>query len=352
MLAFDIGYEISLEKLNAIAPSVPIQPLSQKKRTPVFLQYVRPPHIVGLGTCGTVLDLPGQVQATVFDFGVVSISYRWPLASQGKGLALADLPALSQRLYGLSLADDARQRIRGLLEKAESAIKRPALSELVEDYYLFVIEKLDQQLMAEELLRRAGSVLAQALRFETRPLSREQQQDALSQRLSYYETDLLLVDWNSAIIYDEDFEDTASILELLNVELLEARYIDFELDKRIQDYAHLVHSHAQWPLPFRTPVRPALRDLTELRVESAILAERVGNSLKLIGDLYLARVYATAAERFHLKEWDSIVSQKIDMIDRFYQLVIDRTRNVQSQTLELAVIALILIEILLAIFRH
>ena len=201
-------------------------------------------------------------------------------------------------------------------------------------------------------MQQARAVLAQALRFETRALSAEQQQDALSQRLSYYESDLLLVDWNSAIIYDEDYEDTASVLELLNVELLEARYIDSELDGRIQEYAQLVHSHKQWPLPFRTPFRPAVRDLTELRVESALLTERVGNSLKLIGDLYLARVYAVAAERFHLQEWDDIVSQKLDMIDQFYQLITDRVRTAQSQTLELAVIALILIELFLAIFRH
>lgn len=349
LFAFDIGYEVSLEKLSAVFPSVPIQPLSQKKRTPIFLQYARPPHILDLGACDG-LESKGQVQATVFDFGVVSISYKWPLALPEQDLALEDLPALSQRLYNLSLADDARKRVRTLIEKAEPAIKRPALSEMVEDYYLFVIEKLNPMLPADEMVEQRA-IFTQTLRFETRPLSLEQQQDALSQKLSYYDSDLLLVDWNAAIVYDEDYEDTVSVLELLNVELLEARYIDFELDRRIQEYAQLVQSHKELPLPFRTPFRPAVRDLTELRVESALLAERVGNSLKLIGDLYLARVYAIAAERFHLHEWEKIVAQKLDMIDQFYQLVTDRVRTAQSQTLELAVIILILVELFLAIFK-
>jgi hypothetical protein len=31
------------------------------------------------------------------------------------------------------------------------------------------------------------------------------------------------LDWNAALIVDADYEDTANVLELLNVELLEAR---------------------------------------------------------------------------------------------------------------------------------
>ena len=89
-----------------------------------------------------------------------------------------------------------------------------------------------------------------------------------------------------------------------------------------------------------------------MRVEAGLLAERVGNSLKLIGDLYLARVYSAAAERFHLHEWEKIVAHKLDMIDRFYQMVTDRARTAQSQALEIAIIILILVELILAILRH
>jgi len=39
----------------------------------------------------------------------------------------------------------------------------------------------------------------------------------------YLENDLTVVDWNAAVIYDRDHEDTVRVLELFNVELLEAR---------------------------------------------------------------------------------------------------------------------------------
>jgi hypothetical protein len=155
----------------------------------------------------------------------------------------------------------------------------------------------------------------------------------------------LLVDWNAAILFDSDYEDSAKVLELLNVELLEARYIDSQLDGRIQDYAHLAHSHTEWPIPLRTPFRRAIRDLVELRMESAILAERVENALKLVGDQYLARVHAAAARRFHLQEWERIISRKLDVLDQFYRLLTDRLRTVQNQTLELAIIVVGLISL-------
>jgi hypothetical protein len=348
LFAFDIGYEVVLGKLSALAASSPVQPLSRKKQTPSFLQYARPPQVVNLGISESLPGRTGQVRATIFDFGAVSIAYTWPLATAERAVPLTELPALSQQVYGRGLQSDAAERARGLLERIAPAVVRQGFSPLVEDYYLFVIEKLDQPVRAADLLAACGPTFAHALRFESDSLSDQQQQEALASALSYYENDLLLTDWNAAVIYDKDFADTVRVFELLNVELLEARYIDSELDRRIQEYARLAQSHREWPIPLRTPFRRAIRDLTELRMESAILAERVGNALKLVGDQYLARVHSTAAERFSLQEWEGIISHKLNTIDRFYQLLTDRLRTAQNQALELAIIILIVIELVLA----
>ena len=151
----------------------------------------------------------------------------------------------------------------------------------------------------------------------------------------------------AAVIYDPDYEDTANVLELLNVELLEARYIDRQLDKRITEYASLVRKRIEWPIPLRTPYRKAIEDMAELRLESALLSERVENALKLVGDLFLARLHSAAAQRFYLQEWETIISRKLELISDFYDLLSDRLHTVQSQTLELIVILLILVEVIL-----
>jgi hypothetical protein len=352
LFAFDLGFEVSLERLlGKEFASIPVPPLTQKKQTPAYLQYSRPPQIMGLGEADPLLVTPASIQAMVFDFGAVSISFRWPLRAPEEKLPLQELPKLSQDLYSRNLEVDARAQARRVMEAIRPAIVRPDLSALVEDYYLFIIEEFDRPWRVEELLAQHSSTLAQVLRFETQPLSREQQEEALAQRVAYFQNDLVLVDWNAAMIYDRDYWDAANVLELLNVELLESRYIDAELDKRINEYEGLVRKRTAWSLPFRTPYRKAIQELAELRIESLVLAKRVENALKLIGDLYLARIHNAATTRFYLADWEAATSRKLDLIAQFYQLLTDRVRTAQSHTLELIIIALILAEVLMAIYR-
>ncbi len=352
LFAFDIGYGIYLDKVASLLASSRVQPLSRKKGTPPYHQYARPPHRVNLEPVSGVFESDGSVQLTLYDFGAVSISYSFPIEFNRKDLPLDEMPGLAQHLYSQNLESDARDRIRALLPKIEQAIDRPIMSDMVEDYYLFILERLSQPLAAEDLLREHQAVLAQMLRLESLPLSSDQQAEAIDNRMSYYPDDLVIVDWNAAVIYDRDYEDTANVLEFLNVELLETRYIDSRLDKRIEEYAALVHRKTEWPLPLRTPYKGTLQELAEMRTESLVLAERVENSLKLIGDPYLARIHSAAAESFHLRDWGHIISDKLEIIGAFYQILSDRVRTGQSQTLELAVIILILVELLVAILRH
>ena len=349
--AFDIGFEVSMDKLSGMLSSVPVPPLTQKKQTPSYLQYASPPRLVNLGSIDALLSLPGNIQATVFDFGAASIAYRWPLTKPGDAFALGDLPRLSHALYARNLELHARKQAQRLIEMIRPAIVRPDLSSLVEDYYLFIVEEFDQPWLAETLLEQHRSTLAQVLRFETQPLSVEQQEDALAQRIAYFSNDLILVDWNAALIFDRDYWDAANVLELLNVELLEARYIDAELDKKIREYQGSLRKPTAWSLPFKTPYRKTIQELAELRIESLVLAKRVENALKLIGDQYLARIHNAATTRFYLSDWEAAISRKLDLIASFYQLLTDRVRTAQSHTLELIIILLILAEILLATFR-
>ncbi len=346
LFAFDIGYEVSLEQVRTLLSSIPIQPISRKKKTPNYLQYTKPPQVLNLGETDVFLGRSSQIQATVFDFGAISIAYRWSLS----GDSLVNLPELSQDLYSCDLEEHAKAQVQTLMQKIQSAITRPELSPLSEDYYVFVLEKIDTPLEAKELLAQHRSTLAQTLHFDTQRLSLEQQEESLNQAVSYYVHDLVLVDWNAALIYDQDYIDTLNILELLNIELLEARYIDAQLDQSLKNYEGIVQKSPEWPLPLRIPYRKAIEDLAELRIESSLLSERVDNSLKLIGDLYLARIHNAASKQFHLQDWETAIARKLDIIDDLYQLLSDRTNHAQSQALELIIIGLILIEIFMTLF--
>jgi hypothetical protein len=360
--AFDIGHEVSLERLRQIAEFRPVPPLSRKKQTPTHLQYTIPPLILPLGpapafhpgessassSLDAILGATGTTTATIFDFGALSISYQWEIASAAN-LALADLPILSLRLHQQDLEIEARATVTRLLDTLAPAISRPGLDALVEDYYLFILEELESEPTGETLLNLHRTTLAQTLRFEVQPLSRMQQEEALSQRVSYYEHDLALIDWNAAIIYDRDYEDSANVLEFLNVELLEARYVDAQLDRRLLAYSPLPPPSRFGLLPFRVPYRKQIEELAELKAEFLLLNERVDNSLKLIGDLYLALLHTAAARRFYLHEWNLIIARKLEIINDLYEMMTDRIQVSQSQILELIIIVLILVELVIGL---
>ena len=349
--AFDIGYEVSVDKLAALFAATPIQPLSRKRQTPAYLQFTKAPVTLSLVTNEQLLGTPGTLQATVFDFGALSLAYRWPLPINSTP-TLERLASLGGEIYGRNIETTARREAVDLLEKINPVIHRPKLSPLTEDYYVYILEELEPALTAQQLLTQHRRELAQALSFESARLSDRQVVETMSQSVSYLESDLAVMDWNAAVIYDRDSEDTVRVLELLNVELLEARYIDATLDQNVTRYAGLLQKPAEWPIPLRTPYRRALQELTEWRIESTLLSERVTNALKLIGDLYLSRIHSAAAVKLHLPEWEKIIAEKLQILDELYERVGDRVRTAQNQTLEVIIVTLILLEILLAIFRH
>ena len=53
-----------------------------------------------------------------------------------------------------------------------------------------------------------------------------------------------------------------------------------------------------------------------------------------------------------LADWEKMIGEKLQILDELYERVDDRVRTAQSQTLEVIIVALIVIELLLAVFRH
>jgi hypothetical protein len=350
LFAFDIGYAISLAKLDQLLNTTPRKPLTHKKPTPSYLQYAEPPRVIPLGETSSLFAVPGQIEATVFDFGAVSISFTWRI-NETEEIEWSSLPAISSALYHHNLEAEARQIAASLLERIKTAVDRPHIAALVEDYFLFICEEMSPDLSTEEFFREYRATLAQILRFEVTTLSLEQQNEAVGQRFFYYDHDLVVIDWNAAIICDRDYADTVSVLELINVELLEARYLDTRLDRRLSEFQSLVPSRPSLLLPWVNPYRRAIEELAQLRIDSLFLSERVDNALKLIGDLYLARIHAAASKRLYLPDWEAAIARKLEIASDLYQVLVDRVRTSQSHFLEIIVIVLILTEIILSLIE-
>lgn len=355
--AFDVGFAIDLDQAQSLlagregAPQPHRGELKRTGRAPLYFAYQPPPlrvtrsaqpRAVGPASCEAV------VQASLWDFGVISVAYRIPLPDQ-----LAGVVTLADALYEHpQLAADARTLVAALLDDIRPAVARAGLAQPFEDYVVFHIEAMDwPQGSCAGLVEAHRDEIARILRAERGPLSAQERDDATSVRVSYRPDDEAVVDWNAALLIGEDMDDARAVLEFANVELLELRFLDDQLDRALAQ-AYEAVQRPRGPrdlLSHRTAAD--LRRISSFQVDSALLFEGVNNALKLLGDQYLARLYRAAGQRQHLPDWDSSILRKLGTLESIYDKIADRQSGRRMEALEWIVIGLIAFEILMSLLR-
>ena len=347
---FELGQDIDLVRCEQLLTPAVRQTIRSRKRVPHYFEYKPAPlRIPQDPPAFTVAGLEvSRVDVVLYDFGAAAVNYTMPWKC-----GLADLVPVSVALQETSLlSDDARVRLTHLLGTIGPAIDRPRLADLVEDYIVFQVDRLEGTAAPEFHRGPERPSVARVLRGASEALSPEEEEDALRLRLSFGTTDLTIVDWNAAILYDPEPEETRELLEFANVQLLELRHLDEELDQ-VVDQAHdaLAAAERKWWRMLRPPTA-ALRQVGELQINSAILFERVSSAVKLVGDRFLGRVYLAASERFHFADWDQGITRKLAVTEGIYQKLSDRTTARRLEILEWIVILLIAFEIVFSLVER
>jgi len=350
MFAFEVAQSIDLDAAERrLLATVERQTIKYKRRAPASFEYRPAPLHVTRG--GEPLDVSGRrtlpgVEVVLYDFGALSVSYAIPLTG-----SLSDLPGLAEALWGNEgLVTDARRHVDEVLAELGPACVRPKVAVFVEDYSIFHIEAFTTPYDAALLWTTHALTMAQVLRAVPPPhaLSQQEIDEATSARLSFGPNDATIIDTDAAILFDPEGEDVRDVIEFANTQLLEMRYLDHELDDVLERaYDRLLkRSRRPWLLG---SVGPDLRSLARLELDAAILFEQVTNALKLVGDQFLARVYALASRRFHLGEWDTSISRKLQTIDGIYAKMSDRAATLRMEILEWIIILLFVVSIILSV---
>lgn len=356
-VAFDWGEEVNLGHAGRLAPGAVLD-LSRRPRTPTSIAYRPPPLRFRLEARPLALSgaesLPVEsVEATVFDFGGVSVAFRAPFRS-GRDALTALAGRLADRDVRRTLIQAARQTTAPLFEKIRPAVVKPQWHpDLWEEYFVFQFPP-GAPLLPDPLLDGEAPWLAGLLRLEDEPLGAQETAEAVRLTLRYGARDLFVPDWQGCVLLDDEAEcsETLRVIEFGNLQLLEYRHIDDRLDANLTQASRLIERAGRSRLPLWNAQEAPLRVLGELRVEAAGLFERSTNVLKLVGDPYLSRVHRLLATRFHLREWERSIERKLDVIEGVYQIVSDQTVAFRTEFLEVIVIVLIVVEILLGLFRH
>lgn len=292
---------------------------------------------------------PVEVAVTVkvFNVGAVSIQVRTPFEVTGTG-DLVDYYGLE--LDGRSITAEVMQLAQQVRDELEPFLIRPVstLGE-GEGYTVFCIDRLpgaegERSRRTEDWLRDHRRVVAGLLTQErdAARLSEQEAAESTERYLTYYETDLVVADWDAALVVGEQggSEEVIHVMELANVQLAELAAYDRVLDSALEvAYRDLARS--------RRVSRDVRRRLREIRIDLARLNDELLNITKFFGDWHLARLYQNVSARFHLGDWHGIISVKLRTLAELYQLLYQDRVNSWMVILETTIVLLFILDVLL-----
>jgi len=350
LFSYDVGYEITLDEFVRLVASLGAEPRRSETR-PVGIRSAGRTIDIDFGRRGVRLP-DGEVDASVVlrahDFGALTVMLRLPLA--GPLERVGPLTAALVRTKVMEQA--ATDVVRRVLPAAGAAISRPGFTEFLEDFYVIQVDRFDTPVTPAQLRGEFRAPIALALRCEKERLAEGEAEEVFETAISYHPQDLVVTDWNAAFLYAADYPALLDALEFLNVQLVELRFFDQRLDRRMADLFQVVYSRPKLRTLVLNPFGKALEEVSELKVETTVIAERVGNALKFIDDLYLAKVYTMTAERLHLDAWRSSVESKLKVVHEIFEILNRRAATYRAEALEVTIIVLIAIEIVLELVRR
>jgi hypothetical protein len=344
-LLFEIADEVDVLQLRRILGSSP------ETREPVFrhpapdyVKFERTPVLERLGM--QISSRGEQLQASIryFDYGVASVELSLQFATSWD-----DLLRLANRwILSSDLEAFANSLLQTRINQILPALAKPHNGWISEEYYVIQLNPMAAEgrvLSAEELVQEYGSGIAQMVRGEETALSKHERQEVLHSSLSYYPSDLLVVGWIAAFIYDDSSAaaPTVGLLEYANTQLLEFRYYDEVLTRVLADVYKQLERRRRWWERWKL-VRQAER-LNTVRLDYRELSERTENAIKFLSDMFYARAYRLAASRIGVNDYRDLVAEKLQTARELYDSMVNGFNESRAFFLECVVVVILIIEI-------
>ena len=290
-----------------------------------------------------------DVRARIFDFGVVA--FRFTIVPRDAGAAA--LVDLGSRLARESATFDATARalwqVLGRdLKDAVVPWEEEGATELMEDFVVFALPEIPPSELAPE------AVIAHLLLGEPRSkrLAASTVHEISRRTIRYYEDDLVVVDFDAAVVVDQDgAPDLVDIFEIASAQLLELRFYDGMLGRALEMLLRDVRRARTAVWFFRSPFRQLARRAAVLALELGELTDRLERTITLVGDTYSTQVYRDAALRFRLADASASVREKVGILGRVSEALGHEIYARRDLVLEILVIVLIAVEVAAA-FRQ
>ena len=209
---------------------------------------------------------------------------------------------------------------------------------MTEEYLVLMLNMIEGT--ADEFLDRQGQALARFIRSQREVFGPLEIEQILVSRVRYSHADLIVVDWEGAVIIspEGDFQSDIELLKIGNYQLLRYRLLDRTLERNLQTVSDNLQTGTRASLLPNRPKR-VLRQVIEQRLEIMLDFEKIDQSLLLIGDWYTAKVYKVIYEEFYLDEWKSAIRSKLDNLESIVQIIQENFTFSWSRFLEMVQIA-------------
>lgn len=343
LIQYDVCEEIRLDILRNLIPARTAQ-ATFKSQAPGYVRYQRTPVAEPIEP--VILQsgerLSGEIK--YYDYGVVSMVFELPFAGDWENLV-----QLSARWTSDTNFEKLASRlVRQKLERAAPALVKRYKNEdwLQEDYFIFHVREIDGSPTAGHLLSTQSDHLAQVVRGETATLSEDESLEILASRMSYYPSDLAVIGWNAAFIYDTPAgaETAIQLLQYANSQLLEFRHYDELLTKELENvYDFLEVGGTGWWSRWRTA--DAASKLHTVLLDVNELTERADNAIKFLSDMFSARLYKLCAQKVGVPDYKDLVQEKLHTAEDLYRFMVEQFNQSRAFVLELMVVVILIIEL-------
>ena len=345
LIQYDVCEEIRLDVIRQLLQARHAQPTFKSSQAPAYVRYQRPPVVDRLEPL--VLDsgerLAGEIK--YYDYGVVSLVFELPFS--GDWDKLVELSA--RWTSDTNFEKLANRVIHQRLERAAPALIKPYNEEnwLQEDYYIFHVREIDGSPSAGDLLSAQSGHIAQVVRGETKLLSADEQQEILFSRISYYPSDLTVIGWNAAFIYDtpSGAETAVQLLEYANSQLLEFRHYDEFMTRELENVYDFLEAGGTG-LWSRWRTARAASKLHTVLLDVNELTERADNAIKFLSDMFSARLYKLCAQKVGVPDYKDLVKEKLQTAEDLYRFMVEQFNQSRAFVLELMVVIILVIELI------
>jgi len=346
---YDIADRIELKKVKEYLNGAEVFPFYEYgKAVPEGVNPFELPVILNLGKREIKIDnksISLQIQFLAYSVGVIAIRIRLPVDS---------LTTIEKVTFDKKFEDNFKktsEEIKSEIEKKLSKYLNIKDKDTFENYRVYFIEGDASEFVPKNKRWIAGILLDEQ---NLSDLSDDYVESTVKRRLSYYNNDIIIIDWDAAFMISksDNYENELMVIDTSNVQLLEYRVYQGEIDKMIDSINEKTLNLQRKPwdiLVNRKNMIKLSTDISNFYTEYKDMIDSVNKIIMSFGDWYLARLYSLLSDSFKLKEIESRLENTFDMLIRIRDFINERISEDSSSFLELIVILLFVAEIIIMI---